>query len=65
LRFHTPIINGHSTEYCCPFGLKAIAKELRDLGWVKDDYSDRIDKYIDFAFLAKVTGQPPARLSTW
>jgi NitT/TauT family transport system substrate-binding protein len=37
--------------------LKAMAKELRELGWVKEDYSDRIDKYIDFAFLAKATGQ--------
>ena len=45
--------------------LKAMAKELRELGWVKEDYSDRIGKYIDFTFLAKATGQSPAQLSTW
>jgi len=45
--------------------LKTMAKELRELGWVKEDYSNRVDKYIDFAFLAKATGQSPAQLSTW
>jgi NitT/TauT family transport system substrate-binding protein len=45
--------------------LKAMAKELRDLGWVKEDYSDRIDKHLDFTFLAKATGRSPAQLSTW
>jgi NitT/TauT family transport system substrate-binding protein len=45
--------------------LKAMAKELRDLGWVKEDYSDRVDKHLDFTFLAKATGQSPAQLSTW
>lgn len=45
--------------------LKAMAKELRDLGWMKEDYSGRIDKYVDLAFLAKATGQSTAQLSTW
>jgi NitT/TauT family transport system substrate-binding protein len=45
--------------------LKAMAKELRDLGWVKEDYSDRIDEHLDFTFLAKATGRSPAQLSTW
>jgi ABC-type nitrate/sulfonate/bicarbonate transport system substrate-binding protein len=45
--------------------LKAMAKESRDLGWVKEDYSDRIDKYLDFKFLAKATRRSPAQLSTW
>jgi NitT/TauT family transport system substrate-binding protein len=45
--------------------LKAMARDLRELGWVKEDYSDRVDQYIDFAFLAKATGQSPAQLSTW
>jgi NitT/TauT family transport system substrate-binding protein len=45
--------------------LKTMAKELRDLGWVKEDYSDRVDRYIDLAFLAKATGQSPAELATW
>jgi len=45
--------------------LKAMARELRDLGWVKEDYSDRVDKYLDFTFLAKATGRSPAQLATW
>ena len=45
--------------------LKAMARELRDLGWVKEDYSNRVDKYIDLTFLAKATGQSAAQLSTW
>src|SRR5262249_43128387 len=45
--------------------LKAMAKELRQLGWVKEDYSGRIDDYIDLTFVAKATGQSPAQLSTW
>src|SRR5215831_8369131 len=40
--------------------LKAMAKELRRLGWAKEDYSDRIDQYIDLTFLAKATGRPVA-----
>jgi len=45
--------------------LKAMAKELRELGWVKEDYSDRVDKYVDLTFLAKATGQSLAELSAW
>ena len=45
--------------------LKTMARELHELGWVKQDYSDRVDKYLDFAFLAKATGRSPAQLSTW
>src|SRR5262252_8974512 len=41
--------------------LKAMAKELRQLGWVKEDYSDRIDQYVDFTFLANATGQSTAQ----
>ena len=36
--------------------LKAMAKELRELGWIKEDYSDRVDKYVDLTYLAKATG---------
>jgi NitT/TauT family transport system substrate-binding protein len=45
--------------------LKAMAKELRELGWVKEDYSNRVDKYVDLTFLAKATGQSQVQLSTW
>src|SRR5260370_38310652 len=44
--------------------LKAMAKELRDLGWGREDYSDRIDKHLDFTFLAEATARSPAQLST-
>jgi NitT/TauT family transport system substrate-binding protein len=45
--------------------LKAMAKQLHALGWVKEDYSRRVDAHVDFTFLAKATGQSPASLSTW
>src|SRR5258708_785166 len=45
--------------------LKTMSKELRELRRVKEDYSDRVDRYIDLAFLAKATGRSPAQLSTW
>jgi ABC-type nitrate/sulfonate/bicarbonate transport system substrate-binding protein len=45
--------------------LKTMARELRDLGWMNADYSERIDNYIDFTFLAKATGQSLAQLATW
>jgi len=45
--------------------LKTMAKELQELGWMKEDYSDRIDKYVNLGFLAKATGQSPAQLSVW
>jgi NitT/TauT family transport system substrate-binding protein len=45
--------------------LRAMARELHDLGWMKEDYSDRVDRYIDLAFLAKATGQSPTELATW
>jgi NitT/TauT family transport system substrate-binding protein len=45
--------------------LKSMARDLRDLGWVKEDYADRVEKYVDFAFLAKATGLSPAQLSSW
>ena len=45
--------------------IKAMAKQLYVLGWVKDDLSRRVDEHVDFTFLAKATGQSPASLSTW
>jgi ABC-type nitrate/sulfonate/bicarbonate transport system substrate-binding protein len=45
--------------------LRNMARELRELGWVKEDYSDRVDKYVNLAFLARATGLSPAQLSTW
>lgn len=45
--------------------IKMMAKELRELGWVKEDYSDKVDAHIDLSFLAKATGLPPPELSKW
>src|SRR5262245_50776632 len=45
--------------------LRAMAKQLHALGWVREDYSTRVDAHVDFTFLAKATGKSPAALSTW
>jgi NitT/TauT family transport system substrate-binding protein len=45
--------------------IKTMARELRDLGWVKDDYSAKVDDYIDLHFLTKATGLSTAELSHW
>ncbi len=45
--------------------IKLMAKELVDLGWVKEDVSEKVDSYMDQSFLAKATGLSPSELSTW
>jgi NitT/TauT family transport system substrate-binding protein len=45
--------------------LVAMARDLRELGWVKEDYSDRIDRYLDLTFLASATRLSQAQLSSW
>jgi NitT/TauT family transport system substrate-binding protein len=45
--------------------IKAMAKQMYVLGWVKEDLSRRVDEHVDFTFLAKATGQSLASLSTW
>ena len=45
--------------------IKTMARELHDLGWVKEDYSPKVDSYVDFAFLSKATGLSPSELSKW
>jgi NitT/TauT family transport system substrate-binding protein len=45
--------------------IKLMAREMVDLGWVKDDVSGKVDAYVDNSFLAKATGLPPAELSKW
>jgi len=45
--------------------LKNMAREMRDLGWAKEDFSPRIDKAVDFRFLSKATGQSVEALSRW
>lgn len=45
--------------------LKAMARDMRELGWAKEDYAAQIDKAIDFRFLSKATGQSVEALSRW
>jgi NitT/TauT family transport system substrate-binding protein len=45
--------------------IKTMARELHDLGWVKDDYGVKVDDYIDLRFLTKATGLSVAELSHW
>lgn len=45
--------------------IKTMARELHDLGWVKDDYGAKVDDYIDLRFLTKATGLSVAELSHW
>lgn len=45
--------------------VKKMARELHELGWVKEDYGSKVDSYIDFTFLSKATGLSAAELSRW
>jgi len=45
--------------------LKLMAREMQALGWAGEDVSGKIDKAMDFSFLAKATGQSPQALGSW
>ena len=45
--------------------IRMMARELVELGWVKQDLSSKVDDYVDQSFLSKATGLPPYELSTW
>ena len=45
--------------------LKAMAKQLNALGWMKTDLSPKIDGVLDFSFLSKASGKSVAELSSW
>lgn len=45
--------------------LKAMAKEMKALGWAKKDVSSEIEKHLDFSFLSKATGKPVSALTHW
>jgi NitT/TauT family transport system substrate-binding protein len=45
--------------------IKLMAREMVELGWVKQDLSSKVDSYVDHSFLAKATGLPPSELSKW
>src|SRR5262245_7933662 len=45
--------------------LKTMARELHQLGWVKEDFGPKVDSFIDLSFVAKASGLSPAELSAW
>lgn len=45
--------------------IKTMARELHELGWVKEDVGGKVDSFIDLSFVAEASGLPTAELSTW
>jgi NitT/TauT family transport system substrate-binding protein len=45
--------------------IKAMARELHQLGWVKEDFSSKVDNFVDLSFLARASGLSAADLSSW
>ncbi len=45
--------------------IKTMARELHELGWVKEDFGSKVDRFVDLSFVAKASGLSPAELSTW
>ena len=45
--------------------VKKMARELHELWWAKQDYSGKVESYIDLSFLSKASGLSVAELSTW
>jgi NitT/TauT family transport system substrate-binding protein len=45
--------------------IRTMARELYQLGWVKEDFSPKVDGFVDLSFAAKASGLPPTELSAW
>jgi NitT/TauT family transport system substrate-binding protein len=45
--------------------IKKMARELHELGWAKQDFSGKVDSYIDLSFLSKASAKSTAELSKW
>ena len=45
--------------------IRTMARELHQLGWVKEDFGAKVDSFVDLSFAAKASGMSPAELSTW
>jgi len=45
--------------------IKTMARELHELGWVKEDLSAKVGGFVDLSFAAKASGLSLAELSTW
>lgn len=45
--------------------IKTMARELHQLGWVKEDLGPKVESFIDSSFVAKASGLTTAELSSW
>jgi NitT/TauT family transport system substrate-binding protein len=45
--------------------IKTMARELYQLGWVKEDFGPKVDSFVNLSFVAKASGLSPSDLSTW
>ena len=45
--------------------IKTMARELHQLGWVKEDFGPKVGSFVDLSFVAKASGLSPAELSAW
>ena len=45
--------------------IKAMARELHQLGWVKEDFGSKVDTFVDLSFVSKASGLSSAELATW
>ena len=45
--------------------IRTMAKELHQLGWVKEDFGGKVESFVDLSFVAKSSGLNVQELSTW
>jgi NitT/TauT family transport system substrate-binding protein len=45
--------------------IRTMARELHELGWVKEDFGPKVDSFVDLSFAAKASGLSPEELSAW
>jgi NitT/TauT family transport system substrate-binding protein len=70
-RFPGPVVEMNEREFLHYdyrtniIDIKTMARELHDLGWVREDYGPKVDDYIDLHCLTKATGLSAAELSHW
>ncbi len=55
----------HITPHIVIEDIKRTAKEMANVGWTKRDLSGEVEKYVNFTFLEKTTGQPESKLRTF
>jgi NitT/TauT family transport system substrate-binding protein len=45
--------------------IRTMARELYQLGWVKEDFGPKVDGFVDLSFAGKASSLTPTELSTW